>query len=86
LAHDGTKIPQQNDKTTKNVIMRRKWFVGEIWLCFSKFKSVFCPAKGFMVMPVKDDGYKVFKYIELCCFCDSFLGGSDWGLCGDIHF
>lgn len=46
--------------------MRQKWFIGEIWLYFSKFKGIFCPVKGFMVMPVKEDAYKVFKYIELC--------------------
>jgi hypothetical protein len=86
LAHDGTKIPQQNDKTTKNVIMGQKWFSGEIWPHFPKFKGVFCPEKGFMVMPVKVDAFKVFKYIELRCSCDSFLCGSDWLLCGDLHF
>ena len=66
--------------------MRQKWFVSEIRLHFYKFKGIFCPGKGFMVIPVKGDGYKVFKYIELCCFCDSLLGGSDWGLFGDLHF
>ncbi|MBL0552894.1 hypothetical protein ACK3YC_05310 [Aeromonas caviae] len=70
----------------KNVIMRQKWFGGEIWPHFPKFKGVFCPEKGFMVMLVKVEVYKVFKFIELCCFYDSLLDGFDWGLCGDFHF
>jgi hypothetical protein len=86
LAHDGTKIPQQNDKTTKNVIMRQKWFVSEIRQHFYKFKGVFCPGKGFMVISVKREVYKFFKYIELCYFYDALFGGSDWSLCGDLHF
>lgn len=66
--------------------MRRKWFGGEIWLYFSKFKGIFCPGKGLMVISVKGVVYKAFKYIELCCFHDSLLGGFDWGLFGDLHF
>lgn len=66
--------------------MRQKWLGGEICLHLYKFKGVFCPDKDFMVMSVKEDIYKSFKYIELCCFCNSFCGGFDWSLCGGFHF
>ncbi|WP_152952567.1 hypothetical protein [Aeromonas caviae] len=66
--------------------MRQKWFGGGMRLHFSKVKGVFCPVKGFVVMPVKVDEYKAFKYIELCYFYDALFGGSDWSFCGDFHF
>ncbi len=31
-----------------------------------------------MVMPVKVDAYKSFKYIELCYFYDALFCGSNW--------